>query len=159
MGWDELRRLQAAGWEIGSHTRTHPDLPTLDDATARDELRGSKEECEEHLGRPCNSLAYPFSSYDPRIKALAAEAGYRLGVILDAEIAIAPWRVPLGRQADSFELLRTGIYRHDGWGRFVAKTSLGVRRLRGSRLLRRVSGSASDSLRAQSGPEGEWAAR
>ena len=31
MSWDELRRLAEAGWEIGSHSRTHPMLTQLDD--------------------------------------------------------------------------------------------------------------------------------
>ena len=31
----DVRRLLAAGWELGAHTITHPDLRTLDDARAR----------------------------------------------------------------------------------------------------------------------------
>jgi peptidoglycan/xylan/chitin deacetylase (PgdA/CDA1 family) len=159
MTWDELRRLQAAGWEIGSHTRTHQDLPTLEDSAALEELRGSKEECEEEIGQPCGSLAYPFSSYDPRIKALAAGAGFQIGVILDDEVAIAPQRVPLGSQADRFELLRTGIYRHDGPARFLAKTSLTARRLRGSGLLRRLAPPSRDRSQARGTAEESWSAR
>jgi peptidoglycan/xylan/chitin deacetylase (PgdA/CDA1 family) len=159
MSWDELRQLRAAGWEIGSHTRTHRDLTTLDDSAARDELAGSKEECEERLGGSCDSLAYPFSSYDPRIKELAADVGFQLGVILDGEIAIAPWRVPRQPLADRFELLRTGLYRHDDWARFVAKTSLTVRRLRASRLVRTVARTPPEPLQAQGGPRGDWSAR
>ena len=30
MSWEELGELVEEGWEIGSHTRTHPRLPTLD---------------------------------------------------------------------------------------------------------------------------------
>ena len=33
MSWAELRTLADAGWEIGSHTVTHPHLTQLDDAT------------------------------------------------------------------------------------------------------------------------------
>ena len=32
MSWEELGHLAAAGWEIGSHTHSHPRLPELDDA-------------------------------------------------------------------------------------------------------------------------------
>ena len=35
MSWEELEHLAQAGWEIGSHTRSHPRLPTLDDAAPR----------------------------------------------------------------------------------------------------------------------------
>ena len=31
LGWSELARLREAGWEVGSHTATHPLLPDLDD--------------------------------------------------------------------------------------------------------------------------------
>jgi len=33
LGWDELRRLGEAGWEIGSHTVSHPKLTQVDEPT------------------------------------------------------------------------------------------------------------------------------
>lgn len=138
MNWDELRWLRDAGWEIGSHSRTHPDLALLDAEALTEELQGSREECEAELSRPCTSLAYPFSSYDDRVKRAARDAGYESALILDTRVAIPSQSVPDRRDgsADRFELLRAGIYRHDGMGRFIAKTSPLVRRLRSGRLLR-----------------------
>jgi peptidoglycan/xylan/chitin deacetylase (PgdA/CDA1 family) len=132
MSWDELRGLRDAGWEIGSHTRTHRDLATLTDAELDAELRGSREECEAEIGRPCRGLAYPFSSFDARVKRAAAAAGYEAALILDSEPAIRPQTVPLpsGTAADPMEMLRAGIYGRDGWPRFLAKTSPAVRRAR-----------------------------
>ena len=49
MSWAELRSLDAAGWEIGSHTGSHPHLTQLDDDSLRAELTRSKAACEEHL--------------------------------------------------------------------------------------------------------------
>ncbi|MGH2928033.1 MAG: polysaccharide deacetylase family protein, partial [Solirubrobacteraceae bacterium] len=60
LDWSEITSLQAAGWEIGSHTRTHPRLTGLDDARLAEELAGSRAEIEARLGRACGSLAYPF---------------------------------------------------------------------------------------------------
>lgn len=137
MTWDELRGLGDEGWEIGSHTRTHRDLTSLDDAEIVAELHGSREECERELRRPCLSLAYPFSSYDRRVKDAAREAGYAAATILDNRIPISrrttPWLSGAG--ADRFELLRAGIYRGDGKGRFRAKTSPLARRVRASKPL------------------------
>ena len=135
MNWDELRRLRDEGWEIGSHTHTHADLRTLDDAEVAAELRESRRECEREIQRPCLSLSYPFSSYDQRVKEIAKAAGYESAVILDSRVAIPRRTMPLlpGAKPDSFELLRAGIYRHDGWIRFLAKTSLAARRLRASK--------------------------
>ena len=39
MSWNELGELTELGWELGSHTRTHPRLPTLDAEAMREELR------------------------------------------------------------------------------------------------------------------------
>lgn len=137
MSWDELRRLGDAGWEIGSHTRSHRDLRSLEDAEVAAELRGSREDCERELQRPCVSLAYPFSSYDQRVKGIAEESGYAAAAILDNHVVIPRPTVPArqGTGLDRFELLRTGLYRHDGWGRFLAKTSRTVRLARASKPL------------------------
>jgi len=137
MSWEELRRLRDAGWEIGSHTHTHPDLVSLGDAEIESELRRSREECEREIGRPCTALAYPFSSFDARVKRLAAATGYASGLILDSKVAIPRQTMPLlaGPAADPMELLRTGLYRGDGRLRFLAKTSLAARRIR-ARLAR-----------------------
>ncbi len=59
MSWDGVRGLARAGWEIGSHSVTHPDLRSLADAELGEELIASKRRCEEELQRPCRSLAYP----------------------------------------------------------------------------------------------------
>jgi peptidoglycan/xylan/chitin deacetylase (PgdA/CDA1 family) len=138
MDWDELRRLRDEGWEIGSHSRTHADLARLDSANLAIELNGSREECEAELQRPCATLAYPFSSYDHRVMDAARAAGYAAAVILDTEVAIPPEAIPRLSKADSerFELLRSGIYRDDGQGRFIAKTSRLARRVRASKPLR-----------------------
>ena len=75
LGWRELELLREAGWEIGSHTATHPLLLDLDDAALDRELRGSRSTLEERLGS-CETLAYPYGRADERVAAAAARAGY-----------------------------------------------------------------------------------
>jgi peptidoglycan/xylan/chitin deacetylase (PgdA/CDA1 family) len=143
MSWDDLRALAAAGWEVGSHSATHPDLTALGDAELDAELSGSRAACEEALQRPCTSLAYPFGAHDRRVAERAQAVGYEAAVILDGHLAIAPQSlVRPGRPAEMLSLLRAGIYRGDGWPRFLAKTSLSARRLRSSALVRRAFGNA-----------------
>lgn len=127
MSWDELRELSAQGWEIGSHTCSHPHLTEVSSAAAAEELRLSRAVCEERLQRPCAALAYPFGSYDEKVMNLAAEAGYEAAVTLDERLA-APLR---GR--GPLEIPREAIYRSTGWVTFAAKTSRLIRRLRVSR--------------------------
>jgi peptidoglycan/xylan/chitin deacetylase (PgdA/CDA1 family)/GT2 family glycosyltransferase len=121
MDWDELAALGEAGWEVGSHSRTHPRLTRLGDAELAEELGGSRAELAERLGAPPLSVAYPYGDVDERVAAAAATAGYRAGAGL-----------PEGRLPPPRPLVwpRIGIYRHDRGPRFALKASAVVRRLR-----------------------------
>ncbi len=124
MSWSELQRLQGAGWEIGSHTGSHPHLPEIaDDRTLEDELERSKAACERHLDAACTALAYPYGDVDARVVAATARAGYRVAAGLP------------GARLGSRDVLawpRIGIYRLDDGPRFRLKVSPAVRRLRRS---------------------------
>ena len=137
MSWSDLRSLAEAGWEIGSHTHTHPHLTALGDEELDEELTRSRACCEEELGRACRTLAYPFSAYDRRVMDRARVAGYEAAVILDNHLAIPAGSLPVGGGAgEMLGLLREGIYRRDGWPRLLAKTSPMARRARASKLAR-----------------------
>ena len=82
LGWDGLRTLSDAGWEIGSHTVSHPRLTRIDDERLAAELAESKAELERRLERPCRSLAYPYGDVDERVIAAARDAGYVAGAEL-----------------------------------------------------------------------------
>jgi peptidoglycan/xylan/chitin deacetylase (PgdA/CDA1 family) len=76
MDADAVRRLHAAGVEIGGHTVTHPDLTTLGFEAARDELASARRELEALLDAPVTSAAYPFGrATEETIRACAA-AGF-----------------------------------------------------------------------------------
>lgn len=64
LSWEEARALVAAGWEIGSHTCSHPRLTGLVDGALVHELADSRRSCEDGLGRPCVTLAYPYGDQD-----------------------------------------------------------------------------------------------
>lgn len=72
----QIRELQGQGFRFESHTRSHADLPTLDDDALRAELAGSRADLEDLLGGPVNYLAYPFGRYDERVLKAAKAAGY-----------------------------------------------------------------------------------
>jgi peptidoglycan/xylan/chitin deacetylase (PgdA/CDA1 family) len=124
LGWDELGGLADHGWEIGSHTRTHPRLPELDGAALDEELAASRAECEDGLGRPCDTLAYPYGAVDERVVEAAGRAGYAYAASLPRALhAPRPLCWP-----------RVGVYRVDGeveW-RWRMKVSPAARRLRSS---------------------------
>jgi peptidoglycan/xylan/chitin deacetylase (PgdA/CDA1 family) len=78
----EIRELQSDGIDFQSHTRTHPSLPSLSDTQVLDELKGSKSDLEQMLGKRVDTVAYPWSRHDSRVERLAEEAGYSGGVIV-----------------------------------------------------------------------------
>src|SRR5437899_7761703 len=66
--WDMLRRLEAHGWEIGSHAHEHIHLERCDWSEQRAAITGSIEAIKKNLGAPPVSFAYPYGSYDKRTK-------------------------------------------------------------------------------------------
>ncbi|RKT82426.1 Polysaccharide deacetylase [Saccharopolyspora antimicrobica] len=75
LGMDDLRRMAAAGHEIGGHTVNHPDLGTA----GPDELR--REICQDRAnltgwGFRVTSFAYPFGTADRSAQRAAQDCGY-----------------------------------------------------------------------------------
>jgi peptidoglycan/xylan/chitin deacetylase (PgdA/CDA1 family) len=120
MCWDDLRSLQTLGWEVGSHTRTHPRLTDLDEDAAYAQLADSRLDCEWRLGARCTSVAYPYGDVDDRTVRLAREAGYVAGARLSSSL------IPNG----SLRWPRVGVYHEDNRWRSRAKLNVVVRRIR-----------------------------
>lgn len=75
MSWGDIKALVEHGWEIGSHTATHPPLTGLPEEKLREELKGSKTE-----------LAYPGGFYDQAVIA-ETRKHYATARSVDSEIA------------------------------------------------------------------------
>lgn len=105
MDWPALHTLTAAGFHVGSHTMTHPRLPTLSPAACREELAASRRLLEDGLGREVADLAYPFGAFDASVRSVAADAGYRSACSTRARLATA--------DDDRLALPRVNVYGHD----------------------------------------------
>lgn len=125
MDWSDLTALAGQGWEVGSHTCTHPDLANVGDAEVRAQLERSRAACETHLGRSCTSLAYPYGRTTEQVVHSAREAGY----VAAATLGPSPRGIK-----DPHWYPRIGVYHVDSDTRFKAK--LTARRLQGSWLWR-----------------------
>jgi peptidoglycan/xylan/chitin deacetylase (PgdA/CDA1 family) len=77
MDWQQIRALHAAGMEIGSHTLTHRAPAMLDDDQLRYELLESRRVLEDGLGAPVTSISSPTGFFNPRMRSIAREVGYR----------------------------------------------------------------------------------
>lgn len=73
----DLRQMHEAGWEIGSHTLSHPDLRSLDPELKWQEIAGSKSFLEAFLDLQVDFFCYPFGFYDEESVAFVQKAGYR----------------------------------------------------------------------------------
>jgi peptidoglycan/xylan/chitin deacetylase (PgdA/CDA1 family) len=74
--WSQVAEAAAAGIEIGAHSRLHPQLDQLPRQQLREELRVSKTQLEDRLGRPVPGLAYPFGYSSAAVRAEARDAGH-----------------------------------------------------------------------------------
>lgn len=128
MSWDELGELADAGWEIGSHTCSHPHLTWIARDEVERELTESREELARRLGRPCESIAYPYGDVNDGIAAAARAAGYRTGAGAPGGFVRGlPMRWP-----------RVVVDRTHGARRFALRADPRVRRLLSVPLVRRM---------------------
>lgn len=78
VNWQQLQELsQSPLVTIGSHTRVHADLGTLDRESQWIEIADSKRELEAHLGIAIEHFCYPYGRYNALTMELVREAGYR----------------------------------------------------------------------------------
>ena len=116
-------RLVAHGWEVGSHTVSHPVLTKVDDATLHEELVSSRRRIAELTGVPCAAVAYPKGYADSRVVAAAAAAGYVAGAALEGATDLGPIALAWPR---------VGVRGDDSLRVFGLKCSRAVRRARSS---------------------------
>ena len=74
-----VRRLIDAGWEVDSHTFTHPDLRSVSDAQLEREVVHSRRWLQRVFHVPVPAFCYPFGFYDARVVAAVRRAGYLIG--------------------------------------------------------------------------------
>ena len=76
-GSRSVKRMVSAGWEIDSHTITHPDLTTVGDTQLRHELVDSRARIKHLFGdSQAMFFCYPSGRYDARVIQAVRAAGY-----------------------------------------------------------------------------------
>jgi peptidoglycan/xylan/chitin deacetylase (PgdA/CDA1 family) len=107
---DELRELVSAGFEIGAHTVTHPDLSRLDFESCFEEANESKLALERLLGIDVRTFAYPFCRYGPAAVEAVQAAGFTAAVTCEGRGSWTPYELP-----------RTLVTGKDGMSAFLLK--------------------------------------
>jgi peptidoglycan/xylan/chitin deacetylase (PgdA/CDA1 family) len=103
MNAPDLKAWLAGGQEIGAHTRNHVDLLQADDATARAEIGGCRDDLEQLLGTEVRHFCYPYGFHRPEHAAMVREAGYAT--------ATTTQRARTTAADDLFELPRVPVLR------------------------------------------------
>jgi peptidoglycan/xylan/chitin deacetylase (PgdA/CDA1 family) len=97
-----VRSLLRHGWEVDSHTVTHPDLTTVDPSRVRYELVVSRRELQRRFGSATAlQFCYPAGRYDAAVEAAVRAAGYTA-----ATTTQPGWATPA---ADRFALPRVRV--------------------------------------------------
>ncbi|HET9677362.1 MAG TPA: polysaccharide deacetylase family protein [Solirubrobacterales bacterium] len=112
--WEMLEEMKEGGFEVGAHTLTHPHLPDLEDEALEHELSESRQRVKTRLGS-CDTLAYPFGEWSPRVEAAAKRCGYRFAFSLPTERG--------QRSADVLTIPRLNVDYRDSGRRLAAKLS------------------------------------
>jgi peptidoglycan/xylan/chitin deacetylase (PgdA/CDA1 family) len=101
----DVRTLLTNGWELASHSLTHPDLTSLDDHSLAREVVGSRARLRSRFGVAVDFFCYPAGRHDSRVIAAARRAGY-LGATTTVD--------GLARRDEPYELRRVRVSGSDG---------------------------------------------
>ena len=126
--WEEALELEPLV-SLEPHTRTHPSLPTLDDAALRDEIAGSRTDVQARTGRSHDFFAYPYGHFDERVAAAAEAAGY------EASLSVK-WGLTFP-STPPHALRRLGVNGDESFARFLRTVCLTGTRKRLSAMVKR----------------------
>lgn len=80
MSWEELRLIRTWGFEVGSHTQSHPRLSEIAAQELEKEVAESKRAIEDRLGAECSYIAWPGgrrADVDERFFAAVRAVGFK----------------------------------------------------------------------------------
>ena len=135
MSVEQMRKLPQSLVTIGSHTVSHPLLPSVSDQRAHEELNQSRQQLESILCRQIRLFSFPFGGFNSKLIDFCRDAGYeRVFTTLPTFAFVRPDEFVVGRiRVDptdwplEFRLKLAGAYRWLPWA-FAIKRKLLARR-------------------------------
>ena len=119
LNWSQVRELNRAGIQFGSHTVTHPQLRTLTMPDVGYELQSSRRTIEDKLGSKIESFSYPYAfpeaevNFTRKLRESLLDSGYTNGVSTMVGTA--------GRTSDALFMERIPVNTFDDEALFRAK--------------------------------------
>jgi peptidoglycan/xylan/chitin deacetylase (PgdA/CDA1 family) len=110
----DLRDLTTRGWEIGSHSLTHPRLTELDANGLSHEVFASRAALSDAIGVEPRCFCYPYGFVDAETVEAVRNAGYSYACAVH----------PVAGVPTLLAMPRIGVTQQDWGPRFVAKLLL-----------------------------------
>jgi peptidoglycan/xylan/chitin deacetylase (PgdA/CDA1 family) len=110
MNEEQILGLDKEGFEILSHTVSHPVLTDIVDNELNTEVCDSKKILEDILGHEVTAISYPFGAFNSKVCKAAENAGYHTG------FSIEP--CPVNYSQDKFHIGRFKVLPTDGMTKF-----------------------------------------
>ena len=76
VSWEQLQDAERRGFEIGSHSHSHPQLDLLSARELRDELLASRTALTAGLGHDVAGFCYPHGFHDAVVRRAVIDAGF-----------------------------------------------------------------------------------
>jgi len=83
---EQIVGLARDGFEIYSHTVSHPKLTSLDEKQLYSELVQSKKDLEAIVGKEVTAVSYPHGDHSAKVCAVTRQAGYREGFTIEPQL-------------------------------------------------------------------------
>jgi peptidoglycan/xylan/chitin deacetylase (PgdA/CDA1 family) len=115
---ENIFELKNAGWNIGSHTLTHPDMLALKGTEIDKEVLASRTALEQQIGLPVPYFAYPKGEYSPEVLGAIRKAGYTLAFSMNEGL--------VAKGSNPLTVPRIGVDRTHTFGEFKALFSPAV---------------------------------
>lgn len=136
LSWDDIGLLHNRGISIDAHTRSHPDLRTLDPQQVVDECMHCNELIKHRVGRQPAYFAYPFGHHNRRVRN-SLQGVYQAAVTTELRYldeSEDPMALP---RLDSYYLQRQWSIEHltSGLFQYYIRLRSALRNVRGSQCL------------------------
>jgi peptidoglycan/xylan/chitin deacetylase (PgdA/CDA1 family) len=106
----EVKKMIAAGWELGAHTIHHLDLTNLSPSQLKEETAGARAILRRRFHVPVDDFCYPAGRYNDAVVRAVKAAGFRGATTTDPGLA---------NKAEPLRLKRVRISRSHGVDGFI----------------------------------------
>ncbi len=115
MSQEQITMLDRGGFEIFSHSLSHPVMTELENDRIQDELVQSKKALERIVGHQILGVSYPYGVHNANVRQAAHRVGYQFG------FTIEPY--PVDASPDNFQIGRFKVSPRDSMLKFKLKVN------------------------------------